>query len=737
MNRRIGLCVLERSRRMVLRRLVTVVLAAVVVLPATAAAAAPAPFGALACTPQDGVRFCQGRVPTFDGVPLDVNVTLPNPSPSGDGNFPLVILSHGWGGAKFPLVDADRRGNLQGGSLPWAQRGYATLSISSRGFAGSCGSVPSRAAAGCERGWIRLDDTRYEIRDVQHLAGRLVDEGLVDPRRIGVHGGSYGGGVSHALAMLRNRIMRPDGSLGPWTSPGGRPLSLAAAAPYIPWSDLVYSLTPNGRTLDYTLPRERDSRAPLGVEKASFVSGLYALGQTTGFYSPPGVDPDADLTSWFARIGAGEPYDGDPQITAIADEIYTHHSSIAIDRSVPPPPIFAASGWTDDLFPVDEAIRLRNAVLEAHPGTPYSLMFFDAGHQRGTNKRADSERYQAHLAAWMDRYVKGDAGAPAVPAVETLRQTCPSDAPSGAPYTAGSWPEVRRGEVRFGDPAEHTLTNAGGNPDTARAIDPVGSGGNACASVASDDEPGTVNVLLPAATGEGYTLMGAPTVLADIATTGPFPQLNARLWDVAPNGRQTLVARAVYRPDAEGRQVFQLHGNGWRFAAGHRAKLQLLGRDTPYARPSNGAFQVSVSALELRLPVTERPGENPAVVAPLPYALPAGARLAPGFSGAVAVSATARPRAAGSPTSRRRRLYLVVGCKGVRLRGPDVRKVRRLRIYRAGMRRRLDRRIPFRVAIGGGKGRRIRAVARKRNGRTVVLRARLPRTCGSRGTKRS
>ena len=119
---------------MVLRRLVTVVLAAAAAHPAGAAAAAPPPFGSLSCAPQEGVRFCQGRVPTFDGVPLDVNVTLPA---SGDRRFPLVILSHGWGGSKFPLVPADDRGNLQGGSLPWAESGFMTLSISSRGFGNS------------------------------------------------------------------------------------------------------------------------------------------------------------------------------------------------------------------------------------------------------------------------------------------------------------------------------------------------------------------------------------------------------------------------------------------------------------------------------------------------------------------------------------------------------------------------------------------------------------------------
>jgi hypothetical protein len=223
--------------------------------------------------------------------------------------------------------------------------------------------------------------------------------------------------------------------------------------------------------------------------------------------------------------------------------------------------------------------------------------------------------------------------------------------------------------------------------------------------------------------------MGAPTVIADLATTGVHPQLVARLWDVAPDGTQTLVGRAVYRPEPTGRQVFQLHPNGWRFAAGHVPKLLLLGRDAPYARPSNGGFTVRIRDLEVRLPVVDRPGANPAVRAPLPYVLPAGRRLAAGF-GARSVPVGAAPRRAGKPAARQRpRLYLVTGCRAVRLRGPDVRKVKRLTVGRKGMRRRADRRIPFRVSVRGGQGRPVRAVATRRDGRSVVLRARLPRRC--------
>ena len=69
--------------------------AAAVVAPQTASAAIDDVFGGqVECTEQgDGVRFCgtdpsavpaqRSTVPTFDGVPIDVNVAFP-PEPSGN-----------------------------------------------------------------------------------------------------------------------------------------------------------------------------------------------------------------------------------------------------------------------------------------------------------------------------------------------------------------------------------------------------------------------------------------------------------------------------------------------------------------------------------------------------------------------------------------------------------------------------------------------------------------------------
>jgi hypothetical protein len=91
-------------------------------------------------------------------------------------------------------------------------------------------------------------------------------------------------------------------------------------------------------------------------------------------------------------------------------------------------------------------------------------------------------------------------------------------------------------------------------------------------------------------------------------------------------------------------QVFQLHPNSYRFGAGHIAKLELLSADSPYGRVSNSQATVTVSDLELRLPVAEKPGSLGGLVqAVAPKVLPPGYRLAADYvapSGPGSVSTT-------------------------------------------------------------------------------------------------
>lgn len=580
--------------------------------------------GDVACTTQpDGVRFCGSTSPrsttrTFDGTPIDVNVAFP---PGSDGPFPLIMLFHGYGGSKLGLSDMRQ----------WLDSGYATFSMTDRGFHESCGTAEARLAdpSGCANGYIRLMDTRYEVRDAQYLVGRLVDEGLVQPTKLGATGASYGGGLSMSLAALHDRAMMPDGSLAPWTSPGGTPMSLAAAAPNIPWTDLAYSLAPNGTTLDYVA--DAPYRRRIGVEKQSLILGLYLLGCSANFCAPKGADPSADLTGWKTLLDQGEPYDGNPAAQAIITEVTGHHSSYYIDHSEPPAPLLISNGFTDDLFPVDEALRFYNRTTTQYSSSqaPISLFFGDFGHPRAQNKPDVTAALSRLDHAWMDHYVKGQGGRPFL-GVQAMTLTCPSSAPSGGPYTAKDWASLAPGEVRFDSEAGQTIQPAA--PPDGTTFDPISAG--ACATSTAGN-PQAANYLLPKASSRGFTLMGSPTVIADFRETDPNSQVAARLLDLAPDGSQTLVARAVWRPQVASkpvRQVFQLHPDGYRFEPGHAPKLELLSSDPYYGRPSNGQQPIQVSNLEMRLPVLEKPGSQRGFIkAPAPKTLPKGYKLAKGF----------------------------------------------------------------------------------------------------------
>ena len=588
-----------------LRRLLLLVLLVALALAPTHARAGVVPSvfgGKLPCVVQlNGVQYCAGtlttRIETWDGVPLDVSLTLPPAAVAGP--YPLIVDLHGWSIGKSPTPFTDE-----------ALDGYAVLSYTARGFHLSCGTVASRVPdatladpnACTSRGWIRLGDARYEVRDTQFLAGRLADEGIVIPDRIGARGASYGGGQSMMLAALRDRVMLPDGSLAPWTSPMGTPMRIAAAAPLIPWSDLTYSLVPNGRTLDY-LDFNPYGSTP-GVEKKSLVDILYLLGLATGFYAPSGADPDADLSAWKARLDAGEPYEGDALLTHALDEEMRHHSAYYIDDSEEPAPLFIYNAFTDDLFPIDESLRYWRKTRTRYPSAEISLQYADGfGHWRA-NVLGDMTQANARMRELFALHLKG-VGAP-LPPLEVYTQVC-GGSPVG-PIAATDWDAIHPGEVRFSDASAHSFTQAAGVALNATSTDPLGPG-TSCRTVPSTDDPAAATYRLPAATGAGYTLMGSPTVIADLEITGTFPEVAARLWDVGTGGTQTLVAQSLYRPRNDGAspEVFQLHANGWPFAAGHVAKLELLGQSAPYGRASNGMFTITVQSLELRLPVLEMP----------------------------------------------------------------------------------------------------------------------------------
>ena len=178
---------------------------------------------------------------------------------------------------------------------------------------------------------------------------------------------------------------------------------------------------------------------------------------------------------------------------------------------------------------------------------------------------------------------------------------------------------------------------------TIAALALAGCGGG---ETASGDEDGEVIRFAFApdpvwdAAKSAFTMMGAATVIADVNSPSANSELVARLLDVAPDGQESLVNRAILRPAiGNARQVFQLHPNGWEFAEGHVPKLELLPRDTgssilaSYARQANNPGQVTISNLELRLPVLQKVGGLDGYVkVPAAKVVPSGYELAKDFA---------------------------------------------------------------------------------------------------------
>ena len=225
-----------------------------------------APLPPLACGYRD-----QGSTATYDGylvtdadqTSLDARLELP----AGSGPFPLVALIHGYAGSKSGSGDI---------AAKLLSDGYAVLRYSTRGFGDSWGQV-------------NLADPNLEIADLRSMIGRVMDDSNcnLDPTKVAITGASYGGG--HSWLALVKPVFK---------SPGGKDVSIVAVAPIAPWTDLFYSLLPNGR------PNE--SIDGFGGLKLSFVNGLYASGIRKNPARPYDNYP-LYFSAWHAYLNVTEP----------------------------------------------------------------------------------------------------------------------------------------------------------------------------------------------------------------------------------------------------------------------------------------------------------------------------------------------------------------------------------------------------------------------------------------------
>lgn len=107
------------------------------------------------------------------------------------------------------------------------------------------------------------------------------------------------------------------------------------------------------------------------------------------------------------------------------------------------------------------------------------------------------------------------------------------------------------------------------------------------------------------------TFVGLGHVEVPYTFAGQTGQVDARVWDVPPEGEALLITRGTYRIDvggydaAAGTLRLPLFGNHWPLAPGHRLRLDLLQVDHPFLRPSNPPSTLTFVNPRLVLPTRE------------------------------------------------------------------------------------------------------------------------------------
>jgi dienelactone hydrolase len=573
-----------------------------------------------------GVRICSGTVPSFDQAKLDVDLT--QPTQDTGTSHPLIVMLHGFGNDKHEWESTTDEGD-GADKYHWnnrwlARHGYYVLTYTARGFSDDGADQdanepptpgdPSGSEDPAHRGFIQLKSRDYEIRDTQWLAA-LVAKAYpdVDPDRVAVTGGSYGGIESWLQA-----------SQATWTFPHEQDstlpvLNLQVAVPKYPSTDLAYSLAPNGHgggpaladlyeSSQGTPGSDTGDGNPIGAPKESYINGLFALGTEKGIFeqgtsvdSPPCTYGDCEdphsSTAWKTRTDAGDPTSPpDPIMQQIRRGLTEFRGAYYQDegwsqqvdsRKVA---VFSIQGWTDDLFEAVESFRMFKYLKRLDPRWPVEVALGDVGHSRAQNKPETWHRLNDQAWQWLQSNIDGSHEQQT--SVSSEATVCGDH---GAPqHVVGRFPE---------DLANGTLTlpfAAGGTQGDVAAADPNGPATDAIAGeVVQPGEP-CRHSEGPAV--GGYTRYSAPFTSAEIYvglgfvripyvwTGGESGMLAARLFDAAPDGTELLMTRGVYRFENDpqtGVIRLPLYGNHWRLEPGHRIRLDITQVDSPTYRASN------------------------------------------------------------------------------------------------------------------------------------------------------
>ena len=641
-----------------MRRPSLLTIAATAVLGTVAAGLAPSALAAPTAAPAAALGTASPAPPPLDAVDVftGLHFTVPagnddrgnpqtcvidadlyKPHSAGPANrVPAILTTNGFGGSKADQAGIGRA---------FAQRGYAVLSYTGLGFPNS----------GCK---ISLDDpgvdgvaashlvtflggggsAAYDSSDSAGTAGgpgtlsvdftRLDDPATHDPR-VGMIGGSYGGGIQFATAATDPRV--------------------DTLVPLITWNDLRYSLAPNNTA--FTRGVTYADQTP-GTEKVGWTGLFFGVGIADGVQGAT-IDPTRNVgcpnfvqEACVAKATLDTLGYPTTDTFTLTDRVSVGHY---LDRVHVP--VFLIQGENDTLFNLQEAVATYRGLKARR--VPVAMAWQSWGHSGGANGHSGAAPGELDLTGqhiedtylglrirnWFDHYLKGVGSAPTGPEFAWFRDWVGYTGSAAPAYaSAGSYP--------VGSPRAFYLSGAGDLVTSAADVRPgsqswsnPGAGAFGSYSEVSGlegqvpagtlpadttrpfDAPGTYGAWTTTPLAGDTDVVGVPTLdvrftaptVAATQAAGPAAQLQlfAKLYDVAPDGSKLLVNKLVspVRVADVTRSVhIELPGIVHRVLAGHRLQLVLASTDAAY-KNAYAVQPVTVTAdpqapAVLRVPVT-------------------------------------------------------------------------------------------------------------------------------------
>ena len=558
------------------RRLVSAALAVLVlgVVPLAAHASAPSRPAPARVTSRRPGTSAAGFVATIlhftvdvgpaDATPCDVIGEYFAPtSASASAPVPAILTTNGFGGSYTDQVDMAQY---------FARRGYAVLTYSGLGFGGS----------GCA---IELDDPDWDGAAASQLISWLGDQPEIikdgpDDPRVGMVGGSYGGGVQFSTAAVDPR--------------------LDTIIPVITWNDLAYSLTPNNSDADFVHTDVEPGVLKLGWPTLFFADGLAQplMNGVRGLSTCPGFDTRV-CASFATSAALGYP-------TRATIDLLRHASMVSFASRVRIPTMLM-QGEGDTLFTINEAVANYQAIRAN--GAPVKLVIQSWGHSVGPQQGEtgyggkDGVGYDSALiAAWFAKYLTHQPVSTG-PAVEYYRDWVPYGVHASAEPAYGTAPAWPVGSIRrwFLSGAGALVTTAPAPTRQSFLNSPVGSfseiqgvqGTPPLSAIRPFDAPATFAQYETPALAAGVDSVGVPLATLTMSSLVPAgldpvtdPVVFAKLYDVAPDGTADLVQRLVSPvrlDDLDHPVTITLPGVVHRYAAGHRIELVLATGDATFA----------------------------------------------------------------------------------------------------------------------------------------------------------